>query len=100
MYGSSFAWGSNGDTTYAAVRPGVRYPVNLDTIQPVSGWWIYDIVDEVKGGNDHTATVGSVDSQSTQMSSLKRKNRRSSKDSKAKDGWLRKRLQSLVSSDA
>lgn len=100
MYGLSFAWGSNGDTTYAGGGPGVGYPVNLDTIQPVSGWWMYEIVGDAKGGNDHIGPVGSVNSHSAPVSSLKRDNRRSSKGSEAKEGWLGKRLRSLVSSNA
>ena len=97
IYGPSFAWGPNGDTTYAGGGPGVGYPVNLDSIQPVSGWWIYEIIGDVKGGNDHAGTVGSVNSHSAQASSLKTKHRRSSKDSEIKEGWPGKRLRSLVS---
>ena len=100
IYGSSFAWGSNGDTTYAGGGPGVGYPVNLDTIQPVSGWWMYEIKGDVKGGNDHTRTVAGVNSDSAQDSILNAKNQQTSKNSEAKGGWLGGRLRSLISSDA
>lgn len=96
MYGPSFAWGSNGDITYAGGGPGVGYPVNLDAIQPVSGWWMYEIIGDGKAGNGHSETVGSVNSYSTQVSSWKTRKRRSSKDSNGKKGWPGKRLRSLV----
>ena len=73
----SFAWGPNGTETHAEGGPGVRYPVNLDTIQPVSGWWIY----ELKGG---MGTEENVNSHWTQESSLKIKNQRSSNDREAR----------------
>ena len=101
MYGPRSAWGSNGDTTYAGGGPGVGYPVNLDTLQPVSGWWMYEIIDDDKGGNDQPGTVGSrFHSHGLPGSSLKTENRRSSKDSEAKEEWPRKKLRSLISSDA
>lgn len=98
IYGPSFAWGTNGDTTYAGGGAGVGYPVNLDTIQPVSGWWMYEIIADAKGGNDRIGTLGSVNSHSTQESSLRTKNRRSGEDKQAKKGRPGKRLRSLVSS--
>ena len=73
------------------------YPVNLDTIQPVSGWWIYEIVDDVKGGNDRREVIDSVSSHKAREPRLKVENQRSGKGSEAKVGWLRMRIRNLVS---
>ena len=53
--------------------------MGLDTIQPVSGWWMYEII----GDSSSTATK-----------------QRSRKDSKADVGWPAKRFQPLVYGDA
>ncbi|KAL8789684.1 MAG: hypothetical protein Q9195_006737 [Heterodermia aff. obscurata] len=78
-HGTNYAWGPNGETIDAEGGPGVRYAVNLDTIQPVSGWWIYEIMGDIKAGNDRPGTVNSVNSQWTQDSSWKIATQRSSK---------------------
>ena len=78
-YGSSFSWGPNGGTTDTYGGTGVGYPVDLDTIQPVSGWWMYEIIGD---------------------SSLKTTKKPSRGDTKADEGWPAKRFPSLVSGNA
>ncbi|KAL8846359.1 MAG: hypothetical protein Q9221_008548 [Calogaya cf. arnoldii] len=98
-YGSSFAWRSDGEMTYdgggpGGGGPGVGYPVDLDTLQPVSGWWMYEILGEVQGGDDHTRTVSAVDSHGDQKSSVKME---SKWRNKAKGRWSTQRIRSLIS---
>ncbi|KAL8756547.1 MAG: hypothetical protein Q9184_004461 [Pyrenodesmia sp. 2 TL-2023] len=100
MYGPSYAWGSNGDTTRGGGGPGVGYPVDLDTLQPVSGWWMYETHDDVKGGSDHPRTVNSVDSQGDQSSSVKVKNGWRDEGTEVKERLLAPKVRSLVSSNA
>ncbi|KAL8724575.1 MAG: hypothetical protein Q9166_007870 [cf. Caloplaca sp. 2 TL-2023] len=99
IYGPGFAWGPNGDITYTGGGPGVGYPVDLDTIQPVSGWWMYEILDEVEGGNETIESVSRVDSQSTWNSSLKMKNRWQNKSTGVKHGRLVQKVRSLLTSN-
>ncbi|KAL9593412.1 MAG: hypothetical protein Q9219_007563 [cf. Caloplaca sp. 3 TL-2023] len=94
IYGPSFGWGIDGNTTYSG---GGRYPTNLDQIQPVSGWWIYEIHDKVKGEKHPFASVNDINSQRTQKSSREEKKQRSSMYGKAKESWLGRQLRSLVS---
>ncbi|KAL8928973.1 MAG: hypothetical protein Q9208_001416 [Pyrenodesmia sp. 3 TL-2023] len=99
MYGPSFAWGSNGETTYAGGGPGVGYPVDLDTLQPASGWWMYEIADEAEGGDDHPRTVNSVNSHGDQSSSVEVKDGWRNKDTEAKERLLAPKVRTLVPSN-
>ncbi|KAI4185659.1 MAG: hypothetical protein L6R41_003987 [Letrouitia leprolyta] len=96
-YGSSFAWEPNGEVSSKGQGPGISYPVDLDTIQPVSGWWMYVIGDDDDedgvGGDD--GALSSIGSQSIQKLSLEAMSRRCSKDGKTNEGWLKRKLQSV-----
>ena len=88
--GSYFAWGSNGDITYDGGGPGVGYPVDLDTLQPASGWWMYEIADDAEGGNDHPRIVNSIHSHDDQRSPAR--------PVEVKNGWRNKAKQRLLAS--
>ncbi|KAI4189379.1 MAG: hypothetical protein LQ346_005117 [Caloplaca aetnensis] len=99
-YGPGFAWGPNGDTTMAGGGPGVGYPVDLDTIQPVSGWWMYVIADgDVEGANDGTGTgaVRSVASRGDEKASVKRESRWPNRGTGAKGRSWAQKVRALVS---
>ncbi|KAI4166898.1 MAG: hypothetical protein LQ343_007663 [Gyalolechia ehrenbergii] len=99
MYGPSFAWGSNGDITLTGGGPGVGYPVDLDTLQPVSGWWMYEIANDAEGGNGHPGIVNSSYSHGDQRSRVGVKDRWRNKGTKAKEKLLALKERTLLPSN-
>ncbi|KAL8882576.1 MAG: hypothetical protein Q9198_000443 [Flavoplaca austrocitrina] len=103
MYGPSFAWGSNGDITYAGGGPGVGYPVDLDTLQPVSGWWMYEIADDAERGTEgekgHAGIVTSVHSNVDQTSLVGVKDGWRNKGTGAKRRSLASKVRALIPSN-
>ncbi len=100
MYGPSFAWGTNGDTTRAGGGPGVGYPVDLDTLQPVSGWWMYEIAEDAEGGSGggkgHPGIVNSFHSHGDQRSGVGVKDGRRNKGTEAKERLSASKVRTLL----
>lgn len=101
--GPGFAWGLNSDIIYAGGGSGVRFPVDLDTLQPVSGRWIYKIADDAVRGTenkkDYTGIVTSVRSDGDQIPRIEVKNRWRNKGIGAKGGLLASKVRALLSSN-
>lgn len=96
MYGSSFAWGTNGETTHAGGGPGVGYPVDLDTLQPASGWWMYEIAKDAEGGNDHPRIVNSFHSHGDQRFGVGVKDGRPNKGTEAEEKLSASKVRTLL----